>query len=319
MNNAEKTIPVVFATNNNYAPYLAVALESVIAHKTEQYVYAVYVLYDKLEKRYLDLFEKQSFENVQIQCVNVSELIDANVFYEKAHFSREMYFRLLIAELFPQYEKVVYLDCDLILRSDIAELFQIDIGDNIIGAVNDFIDREMYSYCAVELKINPEDYFNSGMLVINTKLFNEHCIKQLCTNLLKSMPRLVYPDQDILNMSCNGKIYYFNSEWNFQWQHECNQKQFYNAREKIKIIHYASNIKPWKYPGQPLAIEWWNYARKTLVYEEILFYNLTNQKKTFLLINKMKKFIGRVNTASILFKEYGLKYAVERIIAHIKK
>ena len=266
---------------------------------------------------------------MRVQCINVSAMIDAAILYEKGHFSREMYFRFLIPELLPHYEKVVYLDCDLIIKRDISELYINDIGNNIMGVVTNITNNEMYNYAKNVLKIIPERYFNSGVLLINTTQFKKEYVKERCLELLAKMPKLACPDQDVLNMVCYEKVQYLDSKWNFQWHHQWDksggalaeyfQEQFDNSWENPYIVHYTSSEKPWKRPDKPLAKQWWAYARKTQCYEEILYRNLNKElymtEKTETKTSIFMKIPGAIQC----YKEHGLKYTAKRVIVHLKR
>lgn len=84
---------------------------------------------------------KYTRENVNIEYVDLNYYIEKikEKLYTRDYFSMTTYFRLFISNLYPQYNKAIYLDCDIVLLKDIAELYNIDIGDNLLGAVPDDI------------------------------------------------------------------------------------------------------------------------------------------------------------------------------------
>lgn len=201
----------------------------------------------------------------------------------------------------------MYLDCDVIINKDAASLFNIDIGNNIIGAINNFVNKDMKGYLVDKLKISPEKYINSGVLVINCDEFLREKTKAKCFATLNEMGELMCPDQDIINIVCKNKIEYLDDRWNFQWHHQWMNKfgegakliNEYKARyNTIKndfwLIHYTSGMKPWLYPELNYANFFWEYARKTMFYEQILF---TNVKSLFMksLDSYLGKALGKSN------------------------
>jgi hypothetical protein len=143
----KKVIPVVFATNDNYAPYLGATLSSLIAHASDDYVYDVYVFHTSLSELNLFRLTSMSTENVCVRTVNVLPYVKNMRNYSHSHYSVEMYYRILIPEILSQYEKAVYLDCDLILKDDVANLYNVELSDNILAAViNDIVSANMKKY-----------------------------------------------------------------------------------------------------------------------------------------------------------------------------
>ena len=79
---------------------------------------------------------------------------------------------------------VVYIDSDLLINKDILELYRQDIGDNLIGAVRHVVDDWLKNYLDTKLHIPYEDYFNAGVLLINTKKLAADNIMEKCIELL---------------------------------------------------------------------------------------------------------------------------------------
>ena len=341
----EKIVPIVFATNEKYASYLDVAITSILKNATDDRFYDIYVLYDILSPRYIMIYENKTSANVRVQCINVSQMIDETIMYEKSHFSREMYFRFLIPELLAHYEKVLYLDCDLVVLQDIAILFDSDLDYNIVGAISNFTNEDMRKYVNHTLNICDVKYFNSGVLLIDTKRFKEEGIKEKCLGLLENMPKLACPDQDVLNISCEEKIKYLDSKWNFQWHHQWAthggtfsqffQKQYDKAHENPYIIHFTSGEKPWSNPDKPMAEIWWKYARQSDCYEEILFNNLrwliqnediitvsaNNRKRNVKWVQpeqkNLKYFLKKISGGIQCYKDHGIIYTFKRALEHL--
>ena len=282
-----KIIPIVFATNNNYAPYASVAIESVIENASEEYYYDIYVLHnEELLKSQRCRLEDIRGKNYSVSCIDVRKGINELNLYSRAHYSKQMYYRLLIPEILTYYEKVIYLDCDLVTLRDVSELFNTDIEDNIIGAVSNFVTYDFDDYLKSK-KFKAMEYVNSGVLIINTKRFINEKVKEKCIKYIQANEDLLCPDQDAINAVCSNNIYYLDDQWNVQRQHFEENKfgqgaklmpeyreRFLLCADNPYILHFTSGRKPWKNPLLFDAHIFWKYAKKTDFYEEILFGNL---------------------------------------------
>lgn len=265
-------IPVFMATNDNYVPYLGVALNSLICNSDEYYFYDVYILHSGINNFYVNKLNNINYENVNVSCINVKQIISSQSLYSNRHYSVEMYHRFLIPELFFFLEKVVYIDCDVILLDSIHKLYQVDIKDNILGAARNLLHNEMYGYVKNKLSFEPDKYINSGVLIINNKEFIEQGIKNKCYKYLQEHKDLACPDQDALNLCCD-KIYIISNSWNYQWHHTFNtgltkyelvnndKRIFEEASQEIHLIHFTSDKKPWNYSASTYSELFWEYAK----------------------------------------------------------
>lgn len=272
-------VPVVFATNDNYAPYLSVAIESLKEFSSLNNYYDIYVFNSDLSMLNQHKLKMSEKDNIHIRFLDVSSFIKTNVLYERDYFSVEMYYRLLISEIFWFYKKVVYLDCDLVVLSDIYNLYNTNLDDKILAVVNDKVfSAPQKDYVNNGIGIGEDNYFNSGVLVINTELFTNQSIKEKCFEVLSKYKKLSCPDQDALNISCKDKVLYLSENWNFQ-----NGRGSYTFEDRYNkthnIIHFTSAKKPWNTKSLELAEYFWLYARKSIYYEEILSNYISNTTK----------------------------------------
>lgn len=296
-----KHIPVVLATNDNYAPYLYVTLKSISDNLCSDYLCDVYIFHTGLNEKYIKLYEGATeFANLRILTLNIKALTTNHMQYSRAHYSSEMYYRLLIPEVLDMYESVIYLDCDLVVNCSLHDLYEINIGDNYLLGVRNFCDDSMYKWITNKLNLSPESYVNSGVLVFNTEKFNIEALKEKCLNFLSKHDFLACPDQDMFNSVCAGKIGVIDSGWNYQWHHgfrkfkQSNTMREYselvdNASRKMYIVHYTSGAKAWSHPLYENASHFWNYARRTKLYGDIVKDNC--RKK----IQSILKRLGEVN------------------------
>jgi lipopolysaccharide biosynthesis glycosyltransferase/glycosyltransferase involved in cell wall biosynthesis len=289
--NAGNIIPIVMAVNLNYAPYLAVAVESIRLHNKSDIF--LYIFYTDLPSATIERIKALSAPNLQIEFIDVGLYIESDALYSRAHYSVEMYYRLIIPEIFSFLPKVLYLDCDIVVNCDLRELFNIELDNNILAAARNPVHKWMAEYLAKNLNFNYKKYFNSGVLLINTKEFTKNDIKEKCLTYLNNNSELACPDQDALNITCLGRIKYIPQKWNFQWHHAINAdnpakensnlladeaEEYSKAIENIKILHFTSNVKPWNSPSISLSKKFWEHAIKSPFFFDILNVNIGLKK-----------------------------------------
>ena len=269
VNSAAKEIPVFFSTDDNYAPYLDVAIASLIENASVDYRYRIIVLNTGLRAENVEKIKKNERDGFVIDFIDISEDVKniKSRFKNVYHFSVVTYYRLFIASLFPQYDKIVYLDCDLVLLGDVSELYYTELGENILAAAPEQFVRstdEFRRYAEVALGVDPDLYVNAGVLVINLKEFRKCQIEEQFVRLITEYDfDLLDPDQAYLNYLCRDKIYELPNGWNKEpMPFPCNGKK--------NIVHYALYKKPWQYDHVMDGEYFWQYAEKSPFYEEIL-------------------------------------------------
>lgn len=285
MKKNDNIIPIVFATNENYAPYAGVCINSIIENSSKEYFYKIYVFHVGLSKKTITLLNSIKSENLTTQCLDISTNIEKikSVLYSHSYFSNEMYYRILIPEILNEYKKVIYLDCDMVVLGDLSELYNTNLTNYCIGAVKNPLHKKMYDYIIDNFNLNPDKYINSGMLVINCNEFNKLNIKEHFFNEIKNHETLRYPDQDLINIVCQNKIKYLPMNWNYLWHQERLNKSattalhllesdintYQEASKDIKILHFTGDRKPWTYNAIAGADIFWKYANNSVFYNTI--------------------------------------------------
>lgn len=268
-------IPIVFSINDKFAKFASVAIQSIIENASPKNQYNIYIFYIDMLECNIKKLENQKKENVEIKCIDINKYIDKKNFYEIGDYTYEIYFRYYISKILKQYEKVIYLDSDIIVLDDIAKLYIENIGEKVIAAVTDF---EHYMN-----KKNTD--FNSGVLIINTKKFEEMKIRQKCIELIR-LKKYNFPDQDALNEICKNDICILNPKYNYQvslaYYHKFKQnikksnlKKLFN--EDPIIIHFSYITKPIYNIFSKYNNEFWKYAKNTPYISDLLNIYLNNQ------------------------------------------
>lgn len=267
-------IPIVMATNSTYLPYAAVSICSMIDTKGPKSSYRIHILHTGPRPIGAEQLLSLVGRDVTISFCNADHFLApyTDYLYPKAHFSKEMYFRWWIGELFPEYDKVLYLDCDTVVCCDLAELYREDVQNAAVAGVIDFATPAVCRRISGQLGLSAMRYINSGVLLMNAATWRSDHLAEACVSKLRQYGVLSCPDQDILNMICKDRIFYLNSKWNVQWQHfwdkpnDCLEPPvldaFCAALRDPRIIHYTSPVKPWNYPLAPYADLFWRYAKK---------------------------------------------------------
>ena len=177
MENNLEVIPIFFAIDDGYMPFLAVALESLIENSSKKYYYSIKVLYTNISEENKKKINKYKRENVNIEFVDLNYYIEKvkDKLYTRDYYTNTTYFRLFIANLYPQYNKAIYLDSDIVVLGDIAELYNQDIGDNLIAAAPDDVIQTTKVFQEYAEKVvgvaDYRNYFNAGILLMNLDEF----------------------------------------------------------------------------------------------------------------------------------------------------
>ena len=270
-----REIPIFFTIDNGYAPFLAVALNSAIKNSNKNRHYKAIVLHEGLSdenKKKLSSLQTDNFEIELTEMKANFEALDDRMSNRLRcdYFTLTIYFRLFIPAMFPQYDKGIYIDSDVVCTTDLGKLFDIEIGDNFIGACNDLSIADippLVAYTENAVGVKKHEYINSGVLLMNLKKMRECDLEGHFLNLLNEYHfDSIAPDQDYLNAICNGKIYYLDESWDTM----PNDKK--PELLKTNVIHYNLFSKPWCYDNVQYSEQFWNYAKDSGYLSEIKAY-----------------------------------------------
>ena len=212
-------IPIFYACDDNFVKYTIVSLRSMIDNASKDYDYRIYVLHtqitDKMKEHLYDLENdnfKISFNDVTEHLHSIAEKLPIRDYYSKT-----TYYRLFIAEMFPEYDKAIYIDSDTIVQGDISELYNTDIKDAYVGACHEqaMVQVDEYgTYVEKVIGISRYNFFNAGMLLINCDQFRMHFILDKFIQYLHVYNFVVTQDEDYLNLICKDRVYWLDQRWN---------------------------------------------------------------------------------------------------------
>ena len=267
------TIPVFFSVNDAYAPYLATALTSIRQNASPRYQYRIHVLSDDLSPENRRQIASLGNDRFLIGFIPlrsrllplVPQGLERHSF--EAFSSLTIYFRLFIPVLFPQYDKGIYLDSDIIVPGDLADLWEEPLGSKLIGACADYSVGHIapfVRYIDEYVGVSHRNYVNSGVLLMNLKGLRE---ADLCGKFLHWLQHYdletVAPDQDYLNVLCKDRIHYLDPEW------DAMPSERFSSFENPLIIHFNLNAKPWLNESVPYDDLFWQYAAASGYEKEI--------------------------------------------------
>ena len=319
-------VAIVFAVDEKYIGYLSVCLES-FKEQAKSGFYDIIILETNVKEEDKKLISKTySNEKIKIRFVNLNcelEKINQDILYTRVYLTIAMYFRFFIPKILQEYEKAIYCDCDILFFEDIISLYSLDMQEYLLAGVIDtenlrqhYIQSDFVVYCKDVLCLkNTLTYFQSGVLVFNIKKCLKEKFLEQCLSTLASLDKPIYPDQDVLNIVAQDKFLFINPKYNVEnhivvfnrnnIQNLCpnDLETFQKSLREAVVLHFSGDRKPWNQPLSANAKIWWNYARKSPFYEEILYDNIfTNWQSQF----KQAKFGAVLRVKNMLSYRFGL-------------
>lgn len=288
------SIPIVFYFDNNYAIPAGVAFYSLLDNANRNYFYKFYVLHSDIS------FENQQklqntiikFSNVSLEFICISGKFDDlwDKLKTKGHYTKETFYKMLTASLFPQYNKVITSDVDVVFLGDISSsYFFINEEEPYYVAGIKPVGKIMYYYDVYKQWFSEEEIsymtFCGGYLVMNLqKIRIDNLESKFVECFAKNVYRLNQAEQDILNLCCYPKVKYlpcsslvcsymydlYKNEEDFKNDSQYSEKELKEAYNRPIQLHYATSAKPWKDVSCTKSEEWFKYLVKTPFLKEYL-------------------------------------------------
>lgn len=291
----KQNIPIFFSSDNNYVPFLAVAINSLIENASKDYSYDIIILNSGLSAKNIERIKKFEdedknisikFEDVRPKIENITGALSLRL---RDYYSISIFYRLFIPSLYKEYSKAIYLDADVVLVDDISKLYNENIEGFLVGGVPDEVvnNSEVFrEYSVKALDLEPGNYFNSGVLLMNLEEFRKEKIEEKFLHILEKYNfDVIAPDQDYLNFLCKGKVKYVNRGWDRMPNLDENFDD-----SNLHLIHFNMFQKPWNYDDVLYEDYFWKYASKTDFYDEI-----SKMKGKYTQEDREKDDIGGVN------------------------
>lgn len=230
-------IDVAFCIDDDFAPYLAVSLASLLKN-TESPV-STYIIGNLSEavKHRLRTFESESTRiNFVTHNLNMaqSELSERY----QGRLNGVTFVRYALAELLPHLNKVIYLDADILVTGDIKALWTASLNQQVAGAVEDH--SLMTQNRPKTLGLLSQSYFNAGVMVIDLAKWRERDIFTRLMHIHSSKTLWEYNDQDVLNVVLDEQTQYLDAKFNGQ-----TYTLAHHLVETPVIVHFTGQEKPW--------------------------------------------------------------------------
>ena len=243
----QHTIPICFCCGKDYIEHLVVALTSVLENN-RNYSFVFYILSSNLGAEEKALLEqiKQQYEN----CTFVVHKILPENFSRfkitdktRQDLSLATYYRYMAAELILEHDKLLYLDCDLVVNGDLLPLYETDLTSSLFAGVPELCLYEN-EYVSNSLGFSKEEvYINAGVLLMNLEQMRKtHFFQKFVEEGTKLLPHIKYCDQDIVNILARGKIKELDYIYNMTPLHV---QKFPFKKHQAVVVHYAGKNKPW--------------------------------------------------------------------------
>lgn len=269
-------INIVLVMDQNYLIPTSVTIFSAIKNKKPESIYSFFIICNQFN---IDINRKlKAFERSDVK-INLIQFKTSG--FEKLHnASKSSYcvaspaalLKFKIADLLKNELKALYIDGDIVVRCDLAEIFNTDISNHFAAVVPD--TGSLYSNNPIVKKY--KNYFNSGVMLLNLKELRNNAASEKLFKLKKESINESLMDQNIFNEYFNGKVRLLDVSYNclfvnlvrsrnkftikdFNKKFGTNYINLFDIEKNAKIIHYSSKDKPWKYTNSPLADEWNNY------------------------------------------------------------
>ena len=279
------SIPVILSIDRNVVVQCGVTITSLLMNADQETFYDIYILYNpsKLDRESQSSLLDAFADNPQckISFVSVGDAFKDSEGFASGHITTATYYRLLIPDLFPQFDKVIYSDIDIIFQQDLSGLFRDSLQNGeLVAAVLDLaIDDVFYFHSDLPAKIGKsvKDYFNAGFLVMNLKQMRE----EGTTEAFEKHAKIKYDqnDQDVLNIVCRGRVQLLPSLYNFQLNHFSNymwkrKKAGISFEELFKkaTLHYTWKNKPWNSLECVAYDTWWHYYKMSPFYDDMVYF-----------------------------------------------
>ena len=282
-------VPIAFAFDNNLVMPACVCISSLLMSAKPDTFYDIFILHspkEELTKEKLDLLPHY-YSNCRLQYRKVDATFDDA--FEIRGITTPTYYRLLIPDLIPEYDKVIYSDVDVIFRMDLSQLYQSDLAGYLLAATKDLglnLSKEGKEYIVSTLGLIQGNYLQAGFIIMNNALMRKDKKEKQLKALAKQ--KYKHQDQDILNIACQGKVLYLppcynmtNYSYNYML-HDYDLVETLYTDEEIRFalshgnIHYNGQ-KPWK--GYCINFDiWWEYYRKSPFFDAKFYYDFFAKK-----------------------------------------
>jgi lipopolysaccharide biosynthesis glycosyltransferase len=251
-----REMEILCASDERYLPHVATMLCSLLEHNSNLRVHFFYSSITSTELAELRSLVTRYQSKITFYEIAPADFEDLRV---DKWASMAVYYRLLAPRrLPPEVDKVLYLDSDIIVRSPLSSLWDIDVAGHALAAASTYYEDDAKKALGL-----PADTkcFNSGVMLINLRFWRQNKVPEKAISFARNNPEAVqYWDQDALNAVLAGKWVELASCWNWrEWR-----RSPVGAEMEPAIVHFWTADKPWRWSNNhPFKDDYQRYRRKT--------------------------------------------------------
>lgn len=272
----EKKIPLVFSTDENYIFPTGVVISSALQHAKSSTYYIIYIQTTEACKKKCEQllsFLEVRYCNYEIIYLLVKEDLFIDNPISNPHVKMPTYYRLIIADQIPEWDRCICLDSDILIMDDLSSIYDWKIEENYIAGVKSWEDQQKNEYNLMHMKQNGlssmDSYIYMGVLLMNLKKIREDkLIRQFIMHMSRGYKS---DDQDVFNICCYGKISFLPLRYNLlirhyqekypEGKHIYSESEIEDAWKNPAILHFPGRmIKPWENSRVKFASTWWKMA-----------------------------------------------------------
>ncbi len=266
----QDTVSIFYACDDSFVKFTVVSLSSMIKNADPTRKYHVTVLHTGISDRMKKVVLALSNETFSIDFRDVTDYLDSisDRLPIRDYYSKTTYYRLFIAEMYPHLSKAIYIDSDTVVTGDISRLYDTPLGDAYLGACHEqaMLQADVYgTYVEQVMGIPRDQYFNAGLMLLNCEALRRTSLLDRFIALLQEYNFVVTQDEDYLNVLCHDHVYWLDDRWNTEVF-----GTLPHPAEEAHVLHYIMANKPWHYSDCRHGDIFWQYAKETPVYSEIL-------------------------------------------------
>lgn len=277
-------IAIAFAFDRRLLMPASVCISSLLMSADDDTFYDIYIIHSADESFKGSVLD--SIPEHYSRCSISYRTVDSRFAsaYQVRGITVAAYYRLMLPELVPEYDKIIYSDVDIIFRTDLWKVYDIDLGSNLIAATLDLgmnLGEDGMKYISSVPGLSAGQYLQSGFIFLNLEQMRKEDLVKKFTDL--AVRKFRFQDQDILNIACAGRISWLDPKYNmtdysFYYGMHCRDvvsrlmdlRQIDEGMESGNL-HFNGH-KPWK--GYSVNFDiWWEYYRKSPFFDPAFYFD----------------------------------------------
>lgn len=318
-------INIAFISDDGYVLPTSVAITSLIKNKLSSTIYKINIVTADLKENSIEIFKSLSSDSVIINIISAS----AEKFKGMHRNSGNSYcvateaalLKFELPNLIDDTEKLLYLDGDIIVKSDLSELYNVDIEEKYAAVVQD--SGIMYTNDTNKNRF--KEYFNSGVMLLNLALMRQDNLSEILIEAKRKSTDMSLMDQNIFNLVFENKVKTLNTKYNLLYinllrakkqnkftindlnnLYDTNYLELEEIKDDAVILHYSSKDKPWKCYNVP-TVEMWDeyYKLSPMGFVELKRTKVRKEKESKNLFQKFFFTLKREGVKAVIKKTYG--------------